>query len=81
MADATNADTELRKVCQLVTDGWPTSDKQLPITLRMYFRLRKELSVMHGGRCLLCDCRVAFPAPLRQEILDWRMDAIQAEFK
>ena len=70
VAEATAADEELLNVLNLITAGWPSSDKQLPVGSRAYFRLRDELSVAYGGRCVLRGYRVVIPASLRSQILD-----------
>ena len=66
--EASEADTLLRQVAECVTEGWPSSAKQVPLKLLPYYRERGELSAVDGivakGSCIV------IPESLRPEILE-----------
>jgi hypothetical protein len=64
----TATDEALRKVHEFVTDGWPSSSRQIPPAMRVFYDRRHELSV--AGRCVVRGLTTVVPCSLRQKVLE-----------
>lgn len=64
---ATELDTDLQKLQNVIQQGWPAVKEEVPLAVTMYFHYRDELSVQNG--VIFRGERVVVPAALRQEIM------------
>ena len=61
-------DVELNTVKDIIFQGWPASQKELPIVVKDYWNYRDELTLEAG--IILKGSRVVIPKTIQEEILD-----------
>ena len=73
MAKATEDDTVLARVYQLIKQGWPDSKSKLEKALHPYFVKRFEFTIQSG--CILHGSQVVIPSSLRKAVMSEFHDA------
>lgn len=73
--DETNKDENLQALKEMVFEGWPDKQKQVPVPIRPYWAFRDELAI-EDGILLKGDC-IIIPTSMQQDILKKLHDAHQ----
>ena len=66
---ATNQDPVLKKVSELITNGWPKSSRNLQPDVIPFFKLRQDLTMENGYVLRHQSGRILVPTSLRQDLL------------